>query len=389
MIESYKIKRNIYIVSLFLYNLARVLPHAVLTVILLNKGITITEIAIIQSFYMLAAILFEFPSGLVSDLLSEKMMYQMSLILIIVAYYLIFIASNYYILCFTWFIYGVSAASMSGSLDAYFIRNINNEKGVKDFNILMNHSLLISGLVGGGLGASLYSIIGNAIYTVSIVLLVSSLLLITFCFKIQSQYVEKKEDTETTRVQIKNTKLDLKKLYKTKVLMIYIIQFAIFQLVTQLFYQFWQVMFLKHGISQNYFGIFYILFQLIAIASNIIFSKSRLDNKILFLAICIFITFMVTTIINDNVVFIISIMIFLVFFNLYSNQLTLEIQKRAPKAILATVISFSGTITSVCSVIALWGIGILNKCISFNTTERTVVTVFLVLTLLLLLYKQK
>lgn len=39
----------IYLLSFFLYNMARVLPHAVLTVILLDKGMSVGNIAIIHN----------------------------------------------------------------------------------------------------------------------------------------------------------------------------------------------------------------------------------------------------------------------------------------------------------------------------------------------------
>ena len=71
--KSHSISENqaVYLISLFVYNFARVLPHAILTVILLNKGMTVAQIAIIQSFFMLAAIIFDLHSGFLTDLLSE------------------------------------------------------------------------------------------------------------------------------------------------------------------------------------------------------------------------------------------------------------------------------------------------------------------------------
>ena len=151
MYKLSKTNRTVYLASLFLYNFARVLPHAILTVILLNKGLTVSQIAIVQSFYMLAAIMFEFPSGFLTDIWSEKIMYQLSLVLIGISYFIILFTNNYYLLCLSWFIYGMSAASMSGSLDSYFIRRAENKHEIKGINVLINRSTLYSGLIGGGL----------------------------------------------------------------------------------------------------------------------------------------------------------------------------------------------------------------------------------------------
>lgn len=169
MYKLSKTNRAVYLASLFLYNFARVLPHAILTVILLNKGLTVSQIAIVQSFYMLAAIMFEFPSGFLTDIWSEKIMYQLSLVLIGISYFIILLTNNYYLLCLSWFIYGMSAASMSGSLDSYFIRRAENKHEIKGINVLINRSTLYSGLIGGGLGSFLYEILSEQIYILSLI----------------------------------------------------------------------------------------------------------------------------------------------------------------------------------------------------------------------------
>lgn len=47
------------------------LPHSILTVILLAKGLSLSQILIIQSAYSIAIVLFEFPSGLL-ELFQKK-----------------------------------------------------------------------------------------------------------------------------------------------------------------------------------------------------------------------------------------------------------------------------------------------------------------------------
>ena len=93
-----------YFISFFFYNFARVLPHAVLTVILLDKGMSIGNIAFIQSFFMIAVLLFEFPSGILTDIWSEKNIYLIALFLLAISYFLIMISHSFLILCLSWFI---------------------------------------------------------------------------------------------------------------------------------------------------------------------------------------------------------------------------------------------------------------------------------------------
>ena len=72
--ESLSIKRNtlFFLLSNFLVSVAYSLPHSILTVILLAKGLSLSQILIIQSAYSIAIVLFEFPSGLLADNYSKK-----------------------------------------------------------------------------------------------------------------------------------------------------------------------------------------------------------------------------------------------------------------------------------------------------------------------------
>lgn len=124
--------------------MARVLPHAVLTVILLNKGLTYSDISFIQSMYMFSALILEFPSGIISDLISEKKIYLLSIILIIISYSIILCSTSVFFLSIAWFLYGASAAGMSGSLEGYFIKKMNNDSvQIKDFSVNYNYIIFL------------------------------------------------------------------------------------------------------------------------------------------------------------------------------------------------------------------------------------------------------
>ena len=342
MYKLSKTNRTVYLASLFLYNFARVLPHAILTVILLNKGLTVSQIAIVQSFYMLAAIMFEFPSGFLTDIWSEKIMYQLSLVLIGISYFIILFTNNYYLLCLSWFIYGMSAASMSGSLDSYFIRRAENKHEIKGINVLINRSTLYSGLIGGGLGSFLYEILSEQIYILSLLLIISSFILITGLY-------------------------------------------GIFQIISQIFYQFWQVSFLDKEFSKTYFGLLYVLFQIVAIFSNALFSRHNFSNSLIPLTITLSGALLISVFTPDKILFLIFIIIFLVPFNVYNNQLIVNIQKESDSNIVASVISLAGTVSSIISMIVLWIIGILNNYFEFWFVEVVLIGIFIILSLFLLI----
>lgn len=381
MHRLYKANRTIYLSSLFLYNFARVLPHAILTVILLNKGMSVSQIAIIQSFYMLAAIIFEFPSGFLTDVWSEKIMYQLSLILIGISYSIILFTNNYYILCLSWFIYGMSAASMSGSLDAYFVRRTKDNHEIKRINVLINYSTLYSGLIGGGLGSFLYELLSEHIYVLSLILIFLSLILITFGF--HTDKVDENKDT-TTSESFQKIIEELKNIKRQKNLIVVIGLFAIVQIISQLFYQFWQVSFLEKDFSKTYFGLLYILFQIIAILSNNIFSKYNFSNLLIPLTISLSSALLLSIFAPNKILFLIFVIVFLIPFNLYNNQIIVNIQKESAPNIVASVVSLAGTVSSIISMIVLWVIGILNHSFDFWRVEIVLIIIFILLTLPLL-----
>ncbi|CCF03407.1 Facilitator superfamily protein [Streptococcus macedonicus ACA-DC 198] len=79
------ITRNtfVYLLANFLVTVAYSMPHLILTVILLSKGLSLLQILIVQSAYSIAIVLFEFPSGLIADNYSRKNIYSLSKLFLI------------------------------------------------------------------------------------------------------------------------------------------------------------------------------------------------------------------------------------------------------------------------------------------------------------------
>lgn len=189
-------------------------------------------------------------------------------------------------------------------------------------------------------------------------------------------------------MNFKNIITELKNI-NDKQIYIDILLFAIFQIIAQLFFQFWQVMFLSAGINKKQFGIFYIIFQLIALFSNFVFGRINFKKLKPFLIIFISVL-LILGIYFDHVswAFVILILLFLLPFNIYSNQLFLDIQKQSPSHILASVMSFAGTIGSIVSMIFLWVIGVLDHFQSFDVVAIESIMLFMVLSLIIYYLKK-
>lgn len=90
------------------------------------------------------------------------------------------------------------------------------------------------------------------------------------------------------------------------------------------------------------------------------------------------------------VIFLLSIFLFLIPFNIYNNQLVFEIQKLAPIDVVSSVTSFAETLSSISSMFFLWMIGFLNNTQQFSIIAIEAVVLFALLSLFLLyFYKLK
>ena len=189
----------------------------------------------------------------------------------------------------------------------------------------------------------------------------------------------------TSSESFKKIITELKNIKYQNKLIIIIGLYGIFQIISQLFYQFWQVSFLDKEFSKTYFGLLYVLFQIVAIFSNALFSRHNFSNLLIPLTITLSGALLISIFTPDKILFLIFIIIFLVPFNVYNNQLIVNIQKESDSNIVASVISLAGTVSSIISMIVLWIIGILNNYFEFWFVEVVLIAIFIILSLFLLI----
>lgn len=159
------------------FNLGRVIPNAVLTLILISKGIDVDQIFLMQAIYMLAQFLFEFPSGIISDNTSRQFTAKLSLLLLLITYTMTYML-NGPILYLAWFVYGISAAMMTGTVDVDVINSIEKDE-VGEFVRVAKTSYFSCTIFGTIFGTAMYSIIGINIYIFSIACLILAFLLVS------------------------------------------------------------------------------------------------------------------------------------------------------------------------------------------------------------------
>lgn len=380
MIES-KHKRY-YFYSLFLSELARTLPHAVLTIILINKGLSLKNIAIVQICYMTAIIIFEFPSGIISDIFNRKIVYLTSIFLLMISYFIIFKASSFMLLCISWFIYGMSAAINTGTIDISFTKLYqDNSKKLKAFISFVKMILSISAILGGYIGSILYLYIDIKIYLISLLIyLISSL--ITIFFIPNDKNTDHKHNKENlTLYLIKFTKKIIILLKSKALLEVFILNSAI-QFFYQPFYLYWQAIFIDKNISINIFGIIYVLFRISDIIGAWIFRKIKHSKYDIYIILAIIFLLSVLIKLISHIYIFITIIIFLVILiSVYSNNLEFFLRKNIDSKVLGTITSINSTLSRIFSFLALGICSILTNFISAINTLVLLILIFCTLSI--------
>jgi MFS family permease len=194
-----------YYSSVALTGMAVALPHSVLTVLLLSKGITIAQIATIQAAYSCAILLMEFPSGALADIFDRRILFFISQLFLAAFFITVFFANSFFVLAFAWFLYGISSALDTGTLDSditnaikFLNRDVDfSRKRISMFIAKKNQVELISMLVSSIVGSILYYKVGYNIYILSTVLAFLSFITVAIKFKKISCY----EPNERCRVR--------------------------------------------------------------------------------------------------------------------------------------------------------------------------------------------
>jgi len=149
-----RVKLHSFILILNSFITGLIVP--VLSLLLMDKGATLSTISVIMGIYSFTVMIFELPSGIMADLIGRKKMFILSLILSLVYSAIILLGRGFFVLCAGIFIYGLNRAASSGSFEALFIDfyidefgKDNMHHGTTLINVLEILGLSVGALVGG------------------------------------------------------------------------------------------------------------------------------------------------------------------------------------------------------------------------------------------------
>lgn len=151
-----RIKMYSFIYFLNAYISGLIVP--VLSLLLLEKGATLSSISVIIGIFSFTVIVFELPTGIMADIIGRKKTFVLSLVLSLIFSIVFLLGHGLIMLCIGIFIYGLNRAVSSGSFEALFIDSYINEFG-KDrlhavttrLNVLDALGLSAGALTGGAL----------------------------------------------------------------------------------------------------------------------------------------------------------------------------------------------------------------------------------------------
>ena len=354
--ESLSIKRNtlVFLLSNFLVSVAYSLPHSILTVILLAKGLSLSQILIIQSAYSIAIVLFEFTSGLLAANYSRKNLYSLSKLFLIIMFLIVLFSNQFYLIFAAWFCYGIAAALDSGTLDAYIINQLklaHHGAELRKFLALSNRLEIVGLLLGSSLGGILYHFIGINIYVLGTVFLVASTLISFFFFK----ETTKSDSLQDSHVMILKKQItdSFKELRKQPRLSLILIFDFLTQIFFQTHFQLWQSFFLSKGIDSQYFPFFYITFQVITLFSYSINidGVKKYTGVLKFSPLIVFLP--LTFFLGKIEIFLTAYFIFVFVFYVIEFILNYQFNKMVSVENISSLISFKSTVSRIGSVLLL------------------------------------
>ncbi|WRG63749.1 MFS transporter [Helicobacter pylori] len=382
------LRKNIlaYYGANFLLIIAQSLPHAILTPLLLSKGLSLSEILLVQTFFSFCVLMAEYPSGVLADLMSRKNLFLVSNAFLIASFSFVLFFDSFILMLLAWGLYGLYSACSSGTIEASLITDIKeNQKDLLSRFLAKNNQIAYLGMIiGSSLGSFLYLKIHAMLYVVGIFLIMLCALTIIFYFKEKEGDFKSQKSLKLLKEQVKGSLKELKDNPKLKILLVG-------HLITPVFFmshfQMWQAYFLKQGVKEQYLFVFYIAFQVISILIHFLKAKNY-SQKIALSSLLVLLGVSPLLLSNIPYCFIGVYALMVAFFAYMSYCLGYQFSKFVSKNNISSLSSLLSSCVRVVSVLVLS----LSSLELRYFSPLTIITMHFALTLIILfffLYKAK
>ncbi|GAA9894847.1 hypothetical protein VN0768_13820 [Helicobacter pylori] len=217
------LRKNIlaYYGANFLLIIAQSLPHAILIPLLLSKGLSLSEILLVQTFFSFCVLVAEYPSGVLADLMSRKNLFLVSNAFLIASFSFVLFFDSFIFMLLAWGLYGLYSACSSGTIEASLITGIKeNKKDLSRFLAKNNQIAYLGMIIGSSLGSFLYLKVHAMLYIVGIFLIMLCALTIIIYFKEKEEDFKSQKSLKLLKEQVKGSLKELKDNPKLKILLV-------------------------------------------------------------------------------------------------------------------------------------------------------------------------
>jgi MFS family permease len=334
-------------------NFAIVLPKAVLTPVLVARGLSFSDVLIVQTAFMAAILLCEIPSGYLADRYSRKAVYLISIVVTGAAYMLVYWGYGLSLMILAWALYGAGSALRSCTMDFYFMAKVRGDaKKYKQYFVLSRNIPLISSIAAAALTSILFLNIGDALYLVSLALFILSLLL--GAIFLPSVRKDGTPGDARSRSILVDSWRSLRKRASGASMLYLIAILCLTQIAFTPFYQLWQMVLLERGIEPYLFGAFFIVFQVINIAANWLFSKlTLLHNLELYLLVLLLLITIIALSANSTLPLLGSIFVLPLLLYCFNNRIEMDLEKSLPEGVMSSLGSIAGAASGASSLLVL------------------------------------
>ncbi|MBC2681051.1 MFS transporter [Corynebacterium anserum] len=344
-----------YFAAKFLSTFALSIPHAILTPILLSKGLSLSEILKLQVAFSICVLLFEIPSGAIADIIDRRIVYVASRAILAIFFIAVMLGSGFYFLLSIWSIYGIANALESGTLDAALVNNAKNQKrnhptseGRVSWLVRRESQFNFSGMLFGSVtGAISYPYIGYNIYLFSFCATVLAIVSVVLFFHIPEQKPQFNSDFKFSLGKLKHHVDDTTvEMRQSPLLKRFLLLTVLIESFMQLHMQLWQAIALENSIGENRLFLLYATFIAISAfsstfrAEKIIGSTTGAATVLLAVTVCIFSLHKYT-----GHLYVISYAIIVFFLIIFLNYCTIGVRRNSSIERIGSVTS----LVSVCS----------------------------------------
>lgn len=333
----------------------------VLSLLLIDKGATLSKLSIMIGIYSFSVIVLELPTGIMADIIGRKKTFCLSLIISLIFSVVILFGNGFVVLGIGMLIYGLNRAISSGSFEALFIDSYINEFG-KDklhvvttrINVLDALGLSAGALTGGYLpeiSSKYFSLIGMYDLSLIVRIILTIIILIFALAYIKETVVNENKKQVSLMEHIKRSSNIVIK--NKNIICIFISVFSTGFLFSSL-ETYWQPHFITmmpNNSAMVLLGVMAFMYFAAAMAGNIIYSrifcKHNTKKMYLLLRSILVVALIITALQTNMVLFIVFYTLIYLIFGMANIPESVILNEDIPNESRASVLSLNSLILQI------------------------------------------